>query len=67
MYDIAERLGVEWTPPADLCDRVLARLFPGAPTETDRWSTLLWATGRGEIPGRARLSKWRWESAPQIT
>jgi hypothetical protein len=64
MYDLAEGLGVEWDPPADLCDRVLARLFPGAPAETERWPTLLWATGRGEIPGHARLGTWRWDSTP---
>jgi hypothetical protein len=67
MHDIAEGLGIGWAPPADLCGRVLARLFPGAPADTDRWPTLLWATGRGEIPGHARLSTWRWESAPHLT
>lgn len=59
-YDVAEGLGVSWTPPAGLCARVLARLFPDAPEGTDRWATLLWATGRGELPGRARLESWRW-------
>jgi Mycothiol maleylpyruvate isomerase N-terminal domain len=62
-YDIAEGLGIEWNPPADLCDRVLARLFPNAPADTERWPTLLWACGRGEIPGHARLATWRWRSA----
>jgi hypothetical protein len=64
MHDIAQGLGIEWNPPADLCGRVLARLFPDAPPDTDRWPTLLWATGRGEIPGHARLSTWRWQSTP---
>ncbi|WP_445186008.1 hypothetical protein ACTXG6_01835 [Pseudonocardia sp. Cha107L01] len=39
---------------AKLCDRVLARLFPGAPTDPDRWRTLLWATGRAELPEHPR-------------
>ncbi|MFD5425026.1 hypothetical protein [Streptomyces sp. NPDC127084] len=59
-HDIAEGLGLAWNPPSGLCDRVLARLFPGAPMGTDRWATLLWATGRGELPGQGRLEKWRW-------
>lgn len=64
-HDIAFGLGLDWTPPADLCDRVLHRLFPDAPTDTDRWPTLLWATGRAELPGRARLTEWRWQGAPR--
>ncbi|MDX3753651.1 hypothetical protein [Streptomyces sp. AK08-02] len=64
-HDVAEGLGVTWTPPADLCDRVLTRLFPGAPTDTDRWPTLLWATGRTELPGHPRLTKWRWHGTPR--
>jgi hypothetical protein len=64
MYDVAAGLGLGWTPDGDLCDRVLARLFPHAPTDTDRWPTLLWATGRGDLPGHARLSRWRWYGAP---
>ncbi len=63
--DIAVSLGVDWAPPQDLCDRVLYRLFPDAPTDTDRWQTLLWATGRTELPGHDRLAKWRWHGAPR--
>ncbi|MFI2259303.1 hypothetical protein OHU45_01195 [Streptomyces tubercidicus] len=64
MHDIAEGLGIGWTPDAGLCHRVLTRLFPHAPTDTERWPTLLWATGRTEIPGRSRLPQWRWYGAP---
>lgn len=63
-HDIAAGLRLKWTPPAGLCDRALRRLFPDAPTDTDRWPTLLWATGRGELPGRPRLTSWRWHGAP---
>jgi hypothetical protein len=62
MHDIAAGLGIEWIPDGDLCRRILARLFPDAPTGTDPWQTLLWATGRGEIPGHQRVSSWRWDS-----
>jgi hypothetical protein len=61
LQDLAEGLGFAWAPPAGLCRRVLDRLFPDAPTDTDPWPTLRWATGRGELPGRARLTEWRWD------
>lgn len=64
-HDLAEGLGLAWTPPADLCSRVLARLFPGAPETTDPWPTLLWATGRAELPGHPRLTTWCWHGAPR--
>ena len=63
--DLADGLGLGWTPPADLCARVLARLFPDAPRTTDPWPTLLWATGRAELPGHPRRTAWRWHSAPR--
>jgi hypothetical protein len=64
MHDLAEGLGLDWTPPADVCARVLARLFPHVSDVTDPWPTLLWATGRVELPGRPRLTVWRWYGAP---
>ncbi|MFB7529108.1 VOC family protein [Streptomyces sp. NPDC056178] len=62
--DLAASLDIAWAPPADLCDRVLARLFPDAPKDADRWAVLLWATGRAELPGRPRVTSWKWHSAP---
>ncbi|MFD8825694.1 VOC family protein [Streptomyces sp. NPDC059605] len=64
MRDLAAGLDVAWAPPADLCDRALARLFPDAPGDADRWTVLLWATGRAELPGRPRVTSWKWHSAP---
>ncbi|MEU4212660.1 maleylpyruvate isomerase N-terminal domain-containing protein [Streptomyces sp. NPDC026206] len=64
-HDVAAGLGVTWEPPAALCERTLARLFPDAPTGADPWPTLLWATGRTELPGHPRRASWRWRSAPQ--
>jgi hypothetical protein len=63
-HDIAEGLGLEWTPAGDLCARVLARLFPDAPTTTDPWPTLLWATGRTALPSHPRQISWRWHGTP---
>ncbi len=59
-HDLAEGLQLAWNPPADVCARVLARLFPDVPEDTDPWRTLLWATGRAELPGRPRRTAWRW-------
>lgn len=64
-HDIAEGLGLVWTPPERLCDKALTRLFPDAPTGAGRWETLLWATGRAELPDRPRLTEWRWYGAPR--
>lgn len=64
-YDLAQGLGLVWSPPEGVCARVLTRLFPDAPTSTDPWDTLLWATGRAELDGRPRLTKWRWDGTPR--
>lgn len=65
MHDLAEGFGLAWTPPAALCSRTLARLFPEAPGDTDPWLTLLWATGRAELPEQPRLTTWRSDSTPR--
>ena len=64
MHDVAEGLGLPWTPEAGLCRRLLDRFFPGAPADTGPWATLLWATGRGDLPGRHRQQDWRWGVQP---
>ncbi|MFI2782022.1 VOC family protein [Streptomyces sp. ALB3] len=63
-HDVAVGLSLPWTPPGDLCDRVLARLFPDAPDDDDRWTVLLWCTGRAGLPGRGRVTSWKWHGAP---
>ncbi|MFI6217931.1 hypothetical protein ACIBCD_38495 [Nocardia brasiliensis] len=64
-HDLIQGLDLPWNPPADLCARVLTRLFPEAPTDTEPWTTLLWATGRADLPGRPALTKWRWDGTPR--
>ncbi|MFF3889114.1 GNAT family N-acetyltransferase [Streptomyces sp. NPDC001914] len=62
-HDIAEGLGLPYEPPAGLCAWVLTRIFPHVRPEPDApWSTLLWATGRGDLPGRDPLTEWRWNN-----
>ncbi|WP_432105429.1 VOC family protein [Streptomyces sp. bgisy091] len=63
-HDVAAGLSLSWAPPQDLCDRVLARLFPDAPDDEDRWTVLLWSTGRADLPGRDRVTSWKWHGAP---
>jgi hypothetical protein len=64
-FDLTQGLGLGFEAPADLVAPALARLFPEAPADTDPWTTLLWATGRGELEGRAKRSPdWTWHSAP---
>lgn len=71
-HDILGGLGVhDWEPGFDLPARVLDRLFPHVPRgksgdEGDAWRTLLWATGRGELPGLARQTVWRWYAEPVV-
>ncbi|MFB8172991.1 hypothetical protein ACFC60_34100 [Kitasatospora purpeofusca] len=61
LHDVAEGLGLPWEPPAGVCARTLARLFPDVrPDPAGPWPTLLWATGRRALPGRPRRTEWRW-------
>ncbi|MGW1542932.1 GNAT family N-acetyltransferase [Streptomyces sp. NPDC002309] len=59
-HDIAQGLGLAYEPPAGLCAYVLGTIFPHVQPAADPWPTLLWATGRGDLPGRAPVTDWRW-------
>ncbi|WP_234335845.1 GNAT family N-acetyltransferase [Streptomyces sp. NRRL S-1022] len=59
-HDIARGLGLVYEPPAGLAESVLGRLFPHVQPGPEPWPTLLWATGRGELPGRAPVTDWTW-------
>ncbi|MCH6159682.1 maleylpyruvate isomerase N-terminal domain-containing protein [Streptomyces marispadix] len=64
-HDVAQGVGVSWSPPEDMCERVLKRLFPDVePDDAAPWQVLLWATGRTGLPGRPRRTSWRWYGAP---
>ncbi|MFE3199906.1 hypothetical protein [Embleya sp. NPDC059237] len=62
-HDITRALGIAWTPPDGLAGPALTRLFPDAPPGPAPAATLLWCTGRGELPGRPRVSAgaWNWD------
>lgn len=61
-YDIAGALGVPYEPPSGLPEFALTRIFPHVQPGPDHWRTLLWATGRGELPHRAKVTDWRWNN-----
>ena len=61
-HDITLGLGVPWQPPQRLSALVLRRLFPDAPDGAAP-EVLLWMTGRGDLPGRARRNSWIWRAA----
>ena len=65
IYDIASALGLAYEPPLELAELVLRRLFPWAPAAAPIWPALLWATGRGELPGHGPGSPdWLAHCAP---
>ncbi|GAA3821692.1 GNAT family N-acetyltransferase [Streptomyces phyllanthi] len=59
-HDIAEGLGLTYEAPAELCENVLTRQFPHVQPGPEPWPLLLWATGRGHLPGRAPVTRWNW-------
>ncbi|MGW4563491.1 GNAT family N-acetyltransferase [Streptomyces sp. NPDC004561] len=61
-HDMTEGLGLSYEPPAELAEAVLTWLFPHVQPGPAPWPTLLWATGRGELPGRAPVTGWRWHN-----
>lgn len=62
-YDAVAGTEAEFDPDDGLCRRILGRLFPWAPPNTPGWTTLLWATGRGELEGQDFLGEtWVWHN-----
>ena len=61
-YDIARGLAIAWTPPSELSEPVLLRLFPEAPRGNPS-EVLLWCTGRVVLADRPRQTRWRWDSS----
>ncbi|MEU6552999.1 GNAT family N-acetyltransferase [Streptomyces sp. NPDC046915] len=61
-HDIAQALGLPYEPSEELAESVLTWLFPHVQPGPAAWPTLLWATGRGELSGRAPVTEWRWRN-----
>jgi hypothetical protein len=62
--DVAQALGLPWSPPADIAAAVLLRLFPEVTDLPDGLRGLLWATGRIDLPGRPHRTNWRYAMTP---
>lgn len=65
-HDMTRTLGFDWTPPDDLAEPVVGRLFPAAPAGHAPGLTLLWACGRVALPGLARLPRGRWQWSGEV-
>lgn len=64
-HDVFTGLGRQCDLPAEPASTVLDRLFPNLePHQDGPGPTLLWATGRVDLPGRERVTKWRWAGSP---
>lgn len=61
-HDMAQGLEIPYRPAEELAEFVLTFLFPHVQPGPTPWETLLWATGRGELPGRAPVTEWRWRN-----
>ena len=63
--DIAGGFGIDFQAPEEICAKVLARLFPWAPTDVSAWDSLRWANGRLALSRVAPPDvNWRWHCAP---
>ncbi len=63
-WDALAGTGIEFVGDEGTAGRVLGRLLPWAPADTPRWQTLLFATGRGDLPGRESPGdRWMWHNA----
>ena len=64
-WDAAQGLGLEFPAEDDLARRVVSRLFPWAPSDTEGWPTLLWLTARQSLVGQKDADgSWIWHCAP---
>ncbi|MFG3442989.1 maleylpyruvate isomerase N-terminal domain-containing protein [Nonomuraea sp. NPDC047897] len=65
-HDMTRTLGFDWTPPDDLAEPVVERLFPAAPAGHAPGRTLLWACGRVALPGLPRLPRGGWQWSGEV-
>ncbi|MFE9745627.1 maleylpyruvate isomerase N-terminal domain-containing protein [Saccharothrix saharensis] len=63
-HDAGRGLGAGFEIPPHLARKVLARMFPEAPTDRDAARTLLWANGRVALDDLPKRTGWRWHCAP---
>jgi hypothetical protein len=66
--DAGRGLGRTFSPPPEVAEAVLRRLFPWVVDEgdSDPWELLRWANGRTALGDRPRLQGWAWHCAPLV-
>jgi len=62
--DAARGFGIEFTPPLELAELTLRRLFPWVSDVSDPWAQLRWANGRIPFEDQPQLDQWKWHCAP---
>lgn len=65
-WDVAQGLRLPMDPPAGVAPKLLRRLYRLAPTGSDPWQTLLYASGRlplGDLPLQGK-GAWGWHVPP---
>lgn len=63
--DIAQGLDVPFAGSEELAARVIARIFPWAPTGVSAWDAFRWCAGRTAPPEHPRQEgDWTWHCAP---
>ncbi|MEV8378161.1 hypothetical protein AB0P21_35815 [Kribbella sp. NPDC056861] len=67
--DLADGLALRYEPSAEVCLRVLTRMFAHRSDEladlgADSWTALQWVTGRVDLPGRPSVQPWKWRATP---
>jgi hypothetical protein len=64
-HDACRGLGRSLDPEPEVASRVVRRLFPSAPPDTDPGQTLLWATGRASLDGHDDVgADWTYHPQP---
>lgn len=64
-WDTVQGTDIRFVGDEAISDHILQRLFPWQPTDTPRWQTLLFATGRAELEGyESPGEEWMWHNAP---
>lgn len=64
-WDVVNGTGETFEADDDLSEHTLRRLFPWSPANTPPWQTLLFATGRIELPVHESPGDgWGWHNAP---
>ncbi len=64
-WDVMNGTDFQFAGDEEVSGRLLDRLFPWCPSDTSRWQTLLFVTGRAELEGYdSPGERWMWHADP---